>query len=110
MAAVAATTVTGCGLTGLQQLKNLQLGWCRDLGNIMQDHTNSINALAALTGLTQLNLAGTKAGDAQLATVLPFMKRLQVWLPCSQVEMCFGSCRNSSSMPGHTLTRCTAVC
>lgn len=67
---------------GLQRLRHLSLGWCRDLGDTGSDRSNSIVALSSLTGLQQLNLAGTRADDAQLVMLLPHLRQLQVRKKC----------------------------
>jgi hypothetical protein len=63
---------------GLRDLQHLSLGWCRNLGAVACDPSNSIQALACLTRLTHLNLGGTQVCDAQLRLVLPHLKVLQV--------------------------------
>lgn len=63
---------------GLQQLRQLSLGWCRDLGDTSADASNSVAALACLSRLSSLSLAGTRADDAQLVALLPRLQQLQV--------------------------------
>lgn len=63
---------------GLCQLRQLSLGWCRDLGDTRQDSSNNIGALASLVGLQELSLAGTRVCDGQLAAVLPQLTNMQV--------------------------------
>lgn len=65
---------------GLMQLQHLSLGWCPSLGDARSDPTNNIHCLALLTGLTHLNLGGTKVSDDQARQVLPALTQLQVML------------------------------
>jgi hypothetical protein len=63
---------------GLHQLRALSLGWCRELGDTSSDPTNSVAALASLTALSSLSLAGTRVDDAQMVALLPQLQQLQV--------------------------------
>lgn len=63
---------------GLHDLRHLSLGWCRDVGDTRRDVTNNIAALAQLTTLRELSLAGTKVCDGQLAAVIPQLTNIQV--------------------------------
>jgi hypothetical protein len=62
----------------LHQLRQLSMGWCRDLGDTSSDASNSVAALASLTLLSSLSLAGTGVDDAQLVLLLPKLQQLQV--------------------------------
>jgi hypothetical protein len=70
-------------VAGLHQLHQLSLGWCRELGDTSSDASNSVAALASLTSLSNLSLAGTRVDDAQLVALLPKLQRLQVGLEMS---------------------------
>eukprot|EP00882_Tetradesmus_deserticola_P023583 GHRQ01025678.1.p1 GENE.GHRQ01025678.1~~GHRQ01025678.1.p1 ORF type:complete len:302 (+),score=119.40 GHRQ01025678.1:203-1108(+) len=73
--------IRGAGMRhirGLQQLRQLSLGWCRDLGDTSCDGSNNVAALASLTALSSLSLAGTRVDAAQLVALLPQLQQLQV--------------------------------
>jgi hypothetical protein len=76
--AAAAVIILPHHLAGLQQLRQLSLGWCRDLGDTASEVTNNVAALASLTALSSLSLAGTRVDDAQLVALLPQLQQLQV--------------------------------
>jgi hypothetical protein len=86
-AAAAAVFVTIYVATaGLHQLRQLSLGWCRDLGDTSSEPSNSVTALAALTALSSLTLAGTRVDDAQLVVLLPKLQQLQVTVLFAEIE------------------------